>query len=821
MTPMAIRNTPHSSVIVPFVASGEGLPAAVSQALARLHQSTRAGPSNNGFDVPEQASAALTTLLAAAQAAPRPVQAAILARTAQALLQASPEHSGGVISDAHARQLLHLANQASKSYLRHANASKSSDGRHQQTATHLTELWRTLTLSRWNTDITHRAVTLARQVQQAAGTSMSMDPIAELTEEEDAPAVGRASLAVGGQASRAAANPGSPRPDVAVPSQAFASSSQDPTPRLRPPPSSTSSASSTSAMYMRTRRQRAAPATRLVASAAPKIPKVPGTVLQGSRTIGKHKTFTRAEQAEAGMRKYPFALLEGNNETWLKSTAIFFGSYGKVSMGRPLGQANGQKVGIKALRTRDDPHRNPDKPEKTRRSGEELARTEIAETTAIREAIERGVPRLEAELWPDANPLEAVRTGKQPSIVFDSIQDPNSKTFYMVSTLELGSVDSLVGSAPIRVIEDLGASLSAQVFVELAAMHKEADKLHLDLKPDNIQYNGFGQAKLADFGLAQRMDARGNSAIRGLYGTLVAPEMILDVGPRPTPLSRATDVHALSASMLNMAAGLVASPFAKKIVFPPLREQQQFDPERVEVLQSALKQAQYIGTQGMSVQQLRWLMDAFERAEAAGKALMAPAGRPEFQAAFYDEKVVESAIAAAQDIYAIQLASNSPPHSREFARQLVAASKRLRAPMRTPRRFDYRGMQEQAAAVQRVLVALQTPSGLKLPRQGRWVDAATFPKSGNVVVDQWFEKLCRRAPELAEALLPGLLDGRGEGPPRATARELAQRLAALVPSEGSVGQRNLRDFFAYREQAGVYHDVFHDADNFENNLLNK
>lgn len=445
------------------------------------------------------------------------------------------------------------------------------------------------------------------------------------------------------------------------------------------------------------------------------MPKAPMRVVRHThRHIGKvHDFFLpnyRVWLRSQGI-SFVFRRLNGKTTNWLRSEAIFTGTFGKVSMGRELGKPNGQKVAIKELRTQtasnDRPARLTGK-EKTRAVDPQKALAEIERTRIIRATIESEVAGIEQALWPNNNPLDVVRTGQQPSVIYDSFEDTSTKKMYMVSTLELGGTDSLLktrpadltGDLPLLQRDPLATSFAAQAFVELAAMHDHAAMAHLDLKLDNVSYNGFGQFKLADFGLARPTRDDGKTNLQGMVGTIVAPEMLLFVGEDPLrekPLSQKVDIYALAASTLQLIAGY-------GIAFP-------FYPQR---------------TPG--------------------------------------EKTVDTDATAARCV-----------------------------------------------AIENYLRGLQP--GLKLPKQADGnVDFARLPVGPDPVVQQFFFSCIRRAPQLTEAMLPALQFTAAQRP---DAKTMALAAAAHLPQAGSAAQRQLQDYFAQRENEGIYQKVFQDADKFE------
>lgn len=148
---------------------------------------------------------------------------------------------------------------------------------------------------------------------------------------------------------------------------------------------------------------------------------------------------------------------------------------------------------------------------------------------------------------------EAVARLRHPSIVqIYEIGDIEGRAFISFEFVEGGSLDRRLkhNSLPPRE----AAALVEELARAMHAVH-EQNIVHRDLKPANILLTADGRPKIADFGLAKRLDAGAGSTQTGvIMGTpsFMAPEQamgsIRDIGP-------ATDVYALGAILYCVLTG--------------------------------------------------------------------------------------------------------------------------------------------------------------------------------------------------------------------------------------------------------------------------
>jgi eukaryotic-like serine/threonine-protein kinase len=90
----------------------------------------------------------------------------------------------------------------------------------------------------------------------------------------------------------------------------------------------------------------------------------------------------------------------------------------------------------------------------------------------------------------------------------------------------------------------------------LQAAH-ERGVIHRDVKPDNLLFTEDGRLKVSDFGIAKPLTGTAATTSPGLLGTLLymAPEQLVEA-----PVTPATDVYALGATLYQLLAGRTAYP---------------------------------------------------------------------------------------------------------------------------------------------------------------------------------------------------------------------------------------------------------------------
>ncbi len=148
--------------------------------------------------------------------------------------------------------------------------------------------------------------------------------------------------------------------------------------------------------------------------------------------------------------------------------------------------------------------------------------------------------------------LQAMGTlSGHPNIVtvYDQGFTQDGKPYIVMELMGGGSVaDRLIGSGPLAWRE--ATTIAVKIAAALETAHR-AGVLHRDIKPENVLISPYGEAKLADFGIAR---VQGGPETRTGVVTAsmshAAPEVLSGARPSVT-----TDVYALGSMLYTMLAG--------------------------------------------------------------------------------------------------------------------------------------------------------------------------------------------------------------------------------------------------------------------------
>jgi WD40 repeat protein/tRNA A-37 threonylcarbamoyl transferase component Bud32 len=174
---------------------------------------------------------------------------------------------------------------------------------------------------------------------------------------------------------------------------------------------------------------------------------------------------------------------------------------------------------------------------------------------------------------------EAVARLQHPGIVqVFEIGEHDGRLFFSLELCPGGGLDRMLGGTPLPPRE--AAVLCEQLARAVQAAHDQG-VVHRDLKPANVLFSAAGLAKVADFGLAKRLEEQGQTATGAVVGTpsYMAPEQAAgrkDVGP-------AADVYSLGAILYECLTG--RPPFRAATLLETLLQVREEEPVSVRHLQ--------------------------------------------------------------------------------------------------------------------------------------------------------------------------------------------------------------------------------------------
>lgn len=279
----------------------------------------------------------------------------------------------------------------------------------------------------------------------------------------------------------------------------------------------------------------------------------------------------KLEQARPPKTKRPFGLYQGlpaikacagvgfsklytlSGAFYVMTSTIVSGGSGKVRYGYTQ---EGFEVAIKEVRHQTKPGVDKNGMAKTYPLLRPDVYAEASVTAYLRQSIDGSMTYWDSLPEKQLGSMKRVRSGVQPFALFDIINDttPTREKTYLVMQKQAGDLADLLCQIDATCREAVARSFAYQGFMELAVLHDVAGYVHGDLKAQNVLWNGLGQMCLFDFGLARPSNDPAVEPLRGLMGSLRAPEMLTQgEGGRYVPHTPATDVFAMGIVVAELA----------------------------------------------------------------------------------------------------------------------------------------------------------------------------------------------------------------------------------------------------------------------------